>query len=41
MTLLSQCALSIVEANVEHQAAAVDDSEVLDGFVPYRSDYAQ
>jgi quercetin dioxygenase-like cupin family protein len=31
----------IVEANIEHQAAAVDDSEVLDVFVPCRRDYAQ
>jgi quercetin dioxygenase-like cupin family protein len=31
----------VVEGNVEHQAAALDDSEVLDVFVPYRRDYAQ
>jgi quercetin dioxygenase-like cupin family protein len=31
----------LVECNVEHQATALEDSEVLDVFVPYRSDYAQ
>jgi quercetin dioxygenase-like cupin family protein len=31
----------IVEGDVEHQATALVDSEVLDIFVPYRSEYAQ
>lgn len=31
----------LVEGNVEHQATALEDSEVLDVFVPCRSDYAQ
>jgi quercetin dioxygenase-like cupin family protein len=31
----------IVEGAVEHQATALEDSEVLDVFVPYREDYAQ
>ncbi len=31
----------IVEGNVEHQATALEDSEVLDVFAPYREDYAQ
>lgn len=31
----------VVEGDVEHQATALKDSEVLDVFVPYRSDYAQ
>jgi len=31
----------IVEGGVEHQATALEDSEVLDVFVPYREDYAQ
>ena len=31
----------IVEGDVEHQATALEDSEVLDVFVPYRSEYAQ
>jgi quercetin dioxygenase-like cupin family protein len=31
----------IVESNVEHQATALEDSEVLDVFAPYREDYAQ
>ncbi len=31
----------IVKGNVEHQAAALEDSEVLDVFVPYREDYAK
>jgi hypothetical protein len=30
----------VVEGSVEHQATAQEDSEVLDVFVPYRSDYA-
>jgi hypothetical protein len=30
-----------VKGDVEHQATALADSEVLDVFVPYRSDYAQ
>ena len=31
----------VVEGDVEHQATALEDSEVLDFFVPYRRDYAQ
>jgi hypothetical protein len=31
----------IVEGKVEHQATALEDSEVLDVFAPYREDYAQ
>ena len=31
----------VVEGNVEHQATAMEDSEVLDVFVPYRFDYAE
>jgi quercetin dioxygenase-like cupin family protein len=31
----------IVEGNVEHQATALEDSDVLDVFAPYREDYAQ
>jgi quercetin dioxygenase-like cupin family protein len=31
----------VVEGNVEHQATALEDSEVLDVFVPYRQDYTQ
>jgi len=31
----------LVEGNVEHQATALEDSEVLDVFVPCRRDYAQ
>jgi quercetin dioxygenase-like cupin family protein len=31
----------IVEGNVDHQATALEDSEVLDVFAPYREDYAQ
>ena len=31
----------VVEGDVEHQATALEDSEVLDVFVPYRSDYAK
>jgi quercetin dioxygenase-like cupin family protein len=30
----------LVPGNVEHQASAQDDSEVLDIFTPYREDYA-
>jgi quercetin dioxygenase-like cupin family protein len=30
----------VVDGNVEHQAAALEDSEVLDVFTPYREDYA-
>jgi quercetin dioxygenase-like cupin family protein len=30
----------VVEGDVEHQATALDDSEVLDIFVPYRREYA-
>jgi quercetin dioxygenase-like cupin family protein len=30
----------LVAANVEHQASALEDSEVLDVFTPYREDYA-
>ena len=31
----------VVKGDVEHQATALEDSEVLDVFVPYRSEYAQ
>ncbi len=30
----------LVAADVEHQASALEDSEVLDIFTPYREDYA-
>jgi quercetin dioxygenase-like cupin family protein len=30
----------LVTGNVEHQASALEDSEVLDVFTPYREDYA-
>jgi quercetin dioxygenase-like cupin family protein len=30
----------LVPGNVEHQASALEDSEVLDIFTPYREDYA-
>lgn len=30
-----------VEGNVEHQASAREDSEVLDVFTPFREDYAR
>lgn len=30
----------VVNGDVEHQAAALEDSEVLDVFTPYREDYA-
>ncbi len=30
----------LVPGNVEHQASAKEDSEVLDVFTPYREDYA-
>jgi quercetin dioxygenase-like cupin family protein len=30
----------IVSGNVEHQAQAVEETEVLDVFTPYREDYA-
>jgi quercetin dioxygenase-like cupin family protein len=30
----------VVDGGVEHQAAALEDSEVLDVFTPYREDYA-
>lgn len=30
----------VVNGNVEHAAAALEDSEVLDVFTPYREDYA-
>jgi quercetin dioxygenase-like cupin family protein len=30
----------VVDGNVEHQATALEDSEVLDAFTPYREDYA-
>ncbi len=29
----------LVDGNVEHQATALEDSEVLDVFAPYRSEY--
>jgi unsaturated pyranuronate lyase len=32
---------AIVEGNVEHQATALEDPEVLDVFAPYRADYAR
>ncbi len=31
----------IVPGGIEHQASAIEDSEVLDVFNPYREDYAQ
>ncbi|MGA2217536.1 MAG: cupin domain-containing protein [Terracidiphilus sp.] len=31
----------VVDGDVEHQATALEDSEVLDVFVPYRKEYAQ
>jgi quercetin dioxygenase-like cupin family protein len=31
----------VVEGNVEHQATALEDSEVLDFFAPYRREYAE
>jgi quercetin dioxygenase-like cupin family protein len=31
----------LVEGNVEHQATALEDSEVLDVFAPCREDYAR
>jgi len=31
----------LVEGDVKHHATALEDSEVLDIFVPYRKDYAQ
>jgi quercetin dioxygenase-like cupin family protein len=31
----------LVGGNVEHQASALEDSEVLDVFTPYREDYAK
>lgn len=31
----------IVDGDVEHQATALEDSDVLDFFVPFRRDYAQ
>jgi quercetin dioxygenase-like cupin family protein len=31
----------VVKGNIEHQATALEDSEVLDVFAPYREDYAQ
>jgi len=30
----------VVDGNVEHQASALEESEVLDVFTPYREDYA-
>jgi quercetin dioxygenase-like cupin family protein len=30
----------LVPGNVDHQASALEDSEVLDVFTPYREDYA-
>jgi quercetin dioxygenase-like cupin family protein len=30
----------VVPGGIEHQAAALDDAEVLDVFVPFREDYA-
>ncbi len=31
---------AVVEGGVEHRASALEDSEVLDVFTPYREDYA-
>jgi len=31
----------VVDGEVEHQASALDDSEVLDVFTPFREDYAR
>ncbi len=31
----------VVEGNVEHRATALEDSEVLDVFVPHRADYTE
>ncbi|MGA9671844.1 MAG: hypothetical protein WBQ94_21710, partial [Terracidiphilus sp.] len=31
----------IVMGKIEHQATALEDSEVLDGFAPYREDHGQ
>jgi quercetin dioxygenase-like cupin family protein len=31
----------LVPGNVEHQASALEDSEVLDVFTPYREDYVE
>lgn len=31
----------VVDGGVEHQASALQDSEVLDVFTPFREDYAQ
>ena len=31
----------MVRGNIEHQATALEDSEVLDVFAPYGEDYAQ
>jgi quercetin dioxygenase-like cupin family protein len=31
----------VVEGNVEHQASAFEESEVLDLFTPFREDYAK
>jgi quercetin dioxygenase-like cupin family protein len=41
MLTLCQGDSVLVEGNVEHQAKAMEDSEVLDVFAPCRSDYAQ
>jgi quercetin dioxygenase-like cupin family protein len=30
----------VVDGGIAHQAAALEDSEVLDVFTPYRQDYA-
>ena len=30
----------VVDGNLDHQASALEDSEVLDIFTPYREDYA-
>jgi quercetin dioxygenase-like cupin family protein len=30
----------VVDGNVDHEATALEDSEVLDVFTPYRADYA-
>lgn len=31
----------VVDGNLDHQASALEDSEVLDIFTPYREDYAK
>jgi hypothetical protein len=31
----------VVDGDLDHQASALEDSEVLDIFTPYREDYAK